>query len=177
MDEASGWHGIDMKYQAPRLVEMRSRPRIGLYCCLMAHALKSENETETYVFVSANPVLSTILHNRRETSTKDTRGVAPYWYLAFVAGPFPLALDAYTFAQQWVDVTRGCTSKIKRGTEMASDAGVPFYSKRIRPNVRGRSTLAYLRLHGPPDYVRTYLKRRKRPNKVKSRLAIKLIKH
>ena len=141
-----------------RETEWRTSPRKGVYCCLLAHALKSEANTETYVFVANNPVQATLLHNRRQSSTKDTRSVAPYWHLIFVVGPFVVTSQASAFAQNWVNSTRGCTSKIQRGTEMAERLGIPYYSVRQQP---AQGTLAYLKKHAPRDHVRAYLKHRK----------------
>lgn len=125
----------------------------GVYCCLIGNSLKSAAEKETYVFVASDPVYATTLHNRRVTSVKETRSVAPFWHLVLVIGPFPAMSVAMVCAQRWVNSTRGCPSKMRQGAKLAIEFGVPCYSSALHP--RG-GTLRYLEDYAPREYVRDF---------------------
>lgn len=128
-------------------------PPRGVYCCLIGNSLKNDREKETYVFLSNDPVYTTVLHNQRLTSVKETRSVAPFWHLVLVFGPFALASEALARAQHWVNVTRGCNSKIHRGMEIAREFKVPCYADHVKAP---GGTLRYLKRHAPPQYVKTF---------------------
>lgn len=131
----------------------RSPLRHGVYACLLGNSLKAMREKETFVFVTGDPVYATILHNRRLTSARETRSVAPYWHLVLTIGPFLRAAAAFECAQRWVNCTRGCASKIRRGIELAGLYRVACYSSTVRPP---GGALKYLRKHAPAAYVRAY---------------------
>ncbi len=127
-------------------------PHHGVFCCLMGNSLKSAADKETYVFVANDPVYATVLHNRRQVSIKDTRSIAPFWHLILAIGPFPVTPEATACAKKWVNRTRGCSSKIRKGVELARDYGVRCY--REEPPEGG--TLAFLKRHAPRRYVKVY---------------------
>lgn len=131
----------------------RRLPFHGVYCCLIGNSLKSVTEKETFVFVATDPVYATVLHNRRETTIKETRSVAPYWHLILAIGPFPVSGIALSCAQRWVNCTRGCNSKIRYGIKLSKEYGVPCYSCDIPPS---GGTLRFLEKYAPPTYARTY---------------------
>lgn len=131
----------------------KSLPKRGVYCCLIGNSLKSLTEKETFVFVASDPIHATILHNRRLTSMKETRSVAPFWHLVLVMGPFPNALVATARAQSWANCTRGCPSKMRRGREIAAEYGVPCYSCDVQPE---GGTLRFLKQNAPVTYVRAF---------------------
>lgn len=130
-------------------------PRRGAYCCLMGNSLKGAAEKETFVFVASDPVYATTLHNRRLTSVKETRSVAPFWHLVLVIGPFLVTETALTCAQRWVNCTRGCPSKMRHGAKLAIEYGVPCYTSGLTP--RG-GTLRFLERSAPREYVRGFIK-------------------
>ncbi len=131
----------------------RMRPPRGVYCCLIGNSLKNDREKETYVFLSNDPVSTTILHNQRLTSVKETRSVAPFWHLVLAFGPFAQGSEALARAQHWVNVTRGCKSKIRRGMAIAHEYNVPCYADHVKAP---GGTLRYLKRHAPPSYAKAF---------------------
>ncbi len=142
-----GSGGQDRWYTGIVKHSQRQTQRVGFYCCLIGNALKSIKERETYVFVSKVPIWSTVLHNRG--ISKETRGVAPFWYIVRTLGPFLDIDTAVQCAQKWADRTRGCQSKIKKGDELAQ-----LYGVRCRQAIG--SLLTFLQRNAPRVYVRTY---------------------
>lgn len=128
-------------------------PRRGVYCCLIGNSLKSTIEKETFVFIASDPIHATILHNQRLTTMKETRSVAPFWHLVLVMGPFPSRLDATACAQRWANCTRGCPSKMRRGSELATEYKVPCYSCAVQPP---GGTMRFLRKYAPLSFLRTF---------------------
>jgi hypothetical protein len=124
------------------------------YCALMGHPFAGVYKKDTYVFVSPRPVETAILHNQRRVPTKDTRHVAPYWRLLVVNGPFASFAQALECAYAWVERTRGCKSKKRRGIQLARQYAVRCYAGDTRPP--GGSTLRYLTAHAPRRYVRAF---------------------
>jgi hypothetical protein len=128
-------------------------PRNGAFCCLIGNSLKSAAEKETFVFVASDPVYATTLHNRCLTSIKETRSVAPFWHLVLAIGPFLTTETAMACGQRWVNCTRGCPSKMRKGAKLATEYGVPCYSSAV--TLRG-GTLRYLERNAPHEYVRGF---------------------
>lgn len=131
----------------------RELPRRGAFCCLIGNSLKSLTEKETFVFVATDPVYATTLHNRRLTSVKETRSVAPFWHLVLAIGPFLTTATALACAQRWVNCTRGCPSKMRQGAKLAAEYGVPCYSSAV---TTAGGTLRYLEENAPQAYVRIF---------------------
>lgn len=131
----------------------RRLPQLGIYCCLIGNSLKAMGAKETFVFIASDPVYATVLHNRRETSMKETRNIAPHWHLLLVLGPFPTSELARECAQRWVNCTRGCNSKMRRGLELARKLNVHCFSCEVRP--RG-GTRRFLKRHVSARHARVY---------------------
>lgn len=131
----------------------KQSPMNGVYCCLIGNSLKNDREKETYVFLSSDPIYTTILHNRRLTSVKETRSVAPFWHLVLVVGPVFPYTRALECAQRWVNLTRGCKSKIRHGIILAAEYRVACLANHVQ--VPG-GTRRYLQKHGTRKYVRAY---------------------
>jgi hypothetical protein len=128
-------------------------PVRGTFCCLIGNSLKGNADKETYVFIASDVVYTTVLHNQRLTSVKETRGIAPFWHIVLSLGPFPTSAMALQCAQRWVNCTRGCSSKIKRGIKLSQEYRVDCYADSVQPP---GGTLKFLQRHLPRAYARTY---------------------
>jgi hypothetical protein len=143
---AAGVGIVKKSYRQPQVAR-------GVYCCLIGNSLKDNADKETYVFVANDPAYATVLHNQRLTSTKETRSIAPFWHLVLVLGPFVTGSLALACAQRWVNCTRGCNSKIRKGRKLAQEETVNCYDDSVAPP---GGTLAFLKRHAPRPYARAY---------------------
>ncbi len=124
----------------------------GYYCALMGHPFEGLYKKDTYMFVSEEPLRTAVLHNRRAIHNKETRTVAPHWYLLLIVGPFPTVSAALTFGQHWVHNTRGAQSKLRRGIVLAKLWAIAYYVH------KPKRTRLYMMKRAPAAYARAYVR-------------------
>ena len=124
-----------------------------VYCALIGCEFEGMFKKDTYVFVSHDPVRSTILFNNETVVNKDTRNVAPHWKLHGFVGPFAVVDSAWRCAAELVNTTRTRKSKRLRLRELATRYGVPCYTDAVRAP---GGTRAYLAQHAPREVFDVY---------------------
>jgi hypothetical protein len=124
------------------------------YCTLIGHPFRRQYKKHAYLFVTRDPVDSTIAHNSGAVDSKHTRGIAPFWHILVAVGPFVTVEAAMAFGRLWLAGTRGCPSKTRRGPLLAKRYHVGCYSAAVKPP--GGSTRVYLKRRAPARYIKTF---------------------
>jgi hypothetical protein len=158
-ETAGEWHtGPERRVRIKHADLNMYLPMRPIYCALMgqgpesvpAQTGKKSNGKMSYVFLSHDPILSTILHNQKLVYNRETRKVAPHWQLHGAAGPFKSLSSARACGQALVDHTRTKSSKRKVLRQLAAHFGVRLYTDTEHPP---GGLKAYLEKHAPADFL------------------------
>jgi len=122
------------------------------YSFLMTHPLYGK-KTSANVGYSTNPAHDVYLHNHLLTNDRTTSAAAPHWILDMVLGPFISVERAVECSKDWVNNSRGMTSKRKRASLLSRIYNVPLYDVAKKPSVPLEE---YLATNAPPVYTQHY---------------------
>jgi len=86
---------------------------------LITNKSGSQKRVVAVVSYSRKPPEEIALHN--EKKIKHTRSGAPNWKLTMLIGEFKSSEDSKKFSELWKTGTRGISSKINRGLELAKE--------------------------------------------------------
>lgn len=90
--------------------------------------LQDINKTDAYIGTSRLPLHRLESHNRNKafrTGAKSSRGIAPYWQVEFILGPF--TTGASSCKQRWRSSSRKLSRRIKFGVQLAQELKVPIW--------------------------------------------------
>lgn len=107
------------------------------FCCLMKQ-LEGQCKNETSILVSQKPLETVYAHNAGTINDKSTKAARGYWMPEMLVGPLPSEEDALRFKKNWMNKSRGISSKRQFGIDQSEKwrRQYPFlrcYDKRCIP--------------------------------------------
>ena len=136
------------------------------YAFLMSHTVRFKKK-DTNIGVSRYPIFSVIAHNNQARTPeqsnpsvlqfpiifdKDTAAAAPFWRLNTTIGTFFTRLAAEKCCHEWVQKTRGTTSKQDKAPVLAKKLHKSLYSSQKPINMPIERFL--YENNAPPQYIR-----------------------
>ncbi len=152
-----------MVIDASTLALLEQRAYQGAYWAfMMTHALQGK-KTDTRIGYSTNPLLTIYRHNAMLMGDRATSAAAPHWRADILVGTFASLAHVVCFCEDWVDGTRGKTSKRRHGHFLAR-----INNKRIYANDVPAPPLArYLSQNAPRAYQEAHKRLCERARAVK----------